>query len=244
MENTAAVVDNNSLLEVPVEQESLQALEKKLLSAAQSAREMLAAREQALTNSLTKAEHFVDTCIQDIQTQVSHVKAILDGASVNTWRVQAETTYKAGKEQADALQAAYGDIQKSLKESCTRLNQASIQVVKGVSKVLGNLHPHAMQELVDQCADEVKNTSELAAQQMTTVVGWFHWKNLVLVFFLSTLVTLSIGLFTNAEWPWEVHSAVVKERVAGQALLDTWYRLSQNDQQLVVNDMTAHSATG
>lgn len=232
MENSAAI------------QEPLANLEKKLVIAAHTAKEMLIAREHALEDKLTKVEQSVSSGIKDIQKVVSHFQTILTEASANAWRTHAEATYKEGKVQADILQATYVDIQKSLKESCNRLSQASTQVIKGASKALGNLHPQELNELVDQSNAEVKTTSQLATRQINNTVRWFHWKNLALVVLLSALTTLSIGLYINAEWPWETHNAVVKQRVAGQALLDTWYQLSQNDQQLVVNDMAKINTTG
>jgi hypothetical protein len=245
MENSEPIVSNmlTHAYHGPVTHESLATLEKKLITAAQSAKDLLAAREKALENRLTKAEQLLGSGIKDIQTVVSHFQTILNTASANSWRTQAEATYKEGKTQAEMLQATQVDIQKSLKESCTRLNQAATQVVKSTSKVLGNLHPNELSQLVDLCNDEVKTTSQLANRQMVGVVRWFHWKNLALVFFLSALVTLSTGLYVNAEWPWETHKAVVKQRAAGQALLDTWYQLSQNDQQLVLTDMAKTNTT-
>jgi hypothetical protein len=113
-------------------------------------------------------------------------------------------------------------------------------VVRGVSKALGNIHPHEFQELIDQCGEEIKTVSHSATRTMSNVSQWFHWKNLTIVFFLSLLVTLSVGLYTNAEWPWEMHSTVIKQRNAGQALINAWDQLSQNDQERLENNMINH----
>lgn len=242
MDNIEYAVDDTIQNKVST-QESLVVLEKKLLAAAKSAKEILVSREQALTNRLAQAEQLVDGSIKEIRTLVSRFKSVLENSGINTWRVQTEETYKAGQEQVGALQEIYADIHKSLKESCTRLQQASSQVVKGAGKALSNFQLHELDQLVDQCGDAVKNTSQLATNQMTNIARWFHWKNLVLVFFLSVLVTISIGLYTNAEWPWEGHKAAVKQRVAGQALLDNWGQLSQNDQRLVINDLSTQQHT-
>jgi hypothetical protein len=245
MENSESVINTtfSHTYDDSAAQEPLAILEKKLIAAAQSAKEMLTARERALENRLLKVEQSIGTGIKNIQDIVSHFQTMLSQSSVNSWRTHAETTYKEGKAQAEILQATYVDIQKSLKESCTRLNQASNQVVKGANKALGNLHPNEFHQLIDQCSEEVKTVSQLATRQVVNVMRWFHWKNLAMVFFLSALVTLSIGLYVNAEWPWETHKAVVKQRLAGQALLDSWYQLSQNDQQIVINDMAKNSTT-
>lgn len=235
-----------TLLQTPKEtlsQDMLEEMEKKLVSAAKAAKKTVVMREKNLEDRLAKAEQFVDAGIKDIQAIVGRFQNILAAMDTNTWRANAEATYRAGKEQTEALQQIYIDLQKSVKDSCTRTNQVSAQLIKGASKALNNIHPTMFQQLIDDSSEQINKAAKQAMQHMTEAVKWFHWKNLATVFFITLLITSSIGMYINAEWPWESHKNAIKQRNAGQALVDTWYQLSQNDQRLVISDIDHNSAT-
>jgi len=207
------------------------------LASARTAHESLLVRQKMLEQKLAASEHFVDSEINKIQSVVTYFQDVLSGAGAQEWRSAAEAVHKEGKQQAQLLQGVVTDARKSLKETCTHLDNASSQLVKGLSKTLSNLRTVELEQLADDSAQEVKNFAHTATKQMVEVSRWFYWKNLLLVLFLSFVVVLLTGLFIDDEWPWESHKAAVKERVAGQALLEAWPQLSLVDQQRIMSNV-------
>jgi hypothetical protein len=83
---------------------------------------------------------------------------------------------------------------------------------------------------IEESYEQVKNNSTKTVEEISNILQWFHWKNLALALGLSLVVAVMVGLYINAEWPWEIHQSVVKERAAGKALMNAWPHLSKDDQ--------------
>lgn len=206
------------------------------IQSARTALDQLSAREKLLEQRLAMNERAIDNELHKIQGLVDHFNSILSGADVQSWRNTTEALYKEGKEQVTSLQDTLGDIKKTLKVTCSHLDTTSNQIVKGISKTLNNLHTTELEQFAEDSTEQVKNTVNIAVQQLTEVHRWYHWKNLTVVFLLALFAAIFTGMFIDDEWPWESHKTVVKQRVAGQALLSTWQQLSLSDQQSILSN--------
>lgn len=207
------------------------------ISSAKAAQQSLVLRQKLLEDKLASSELFVDSEINKIQGVVAHFQNILKDAGAQEWRTAAEAVHKEGRQHVQTFQSNLGDVKKIVKDSCTHLDNASSQLVKGLSKTLGNLRTTELEQLAEDTAQEVKLLASAATKQMAELGRWFYWKNLMFVMFLSLVVVLITGLFIDDEWPWESHKTAVKERVAGQALLEVWPTLSLNDQQRILSNV-------
>lgn len=221
-----------------IEPNVFEAAKEQLITSMNAAKNMLLTREKAFETKLSNAEHFVDTNLKNIQAIIVEFQNTLDKAGAQTWRSHAEAIFKEGKDQAETLKQLSGDLQKTIKETRTRLDHVSTQLVKNMDKSLGALHPNEFQQLIINSSNEIKTISTFALRQVNSMIKWFHWKNLATVVLLCVLATITVGLYIDDEWPWEAHKTVVKQRNAGQALMDSWPHLSQVDQRLVMNNIS------
>lgn len=205
------------------------------LVSARAAQENLRTREKILEQRLAASEHYIDTELSKIHGVINHFQELLDRAGARDWRVAAESLYKEGKQPIHGLQTTFDDIKKSVKEACTHVDNASTQILKGLTKTLGTLNTNELEQLAEDSGQEIKTVANAAIQQINEIGQWFSWKNLVFVLVLSVVVVLFMDLFIDDEWPWESHKNATKERVAGQALLQAWPQLSLSDQQRIMN---------
>lgn len=229
--DTADTISNNITTDNPLD------LIEKFVSAAKLAQQNLSAWEQAFDAKLTATENFVDAQIQQIQTTLTHFQKTLQATSAQEWRVTPQTLCQEGREQIHALQETYFDIKKSAKEITTRFDRVSTQITKNLNNSLQGLHPMELQNLADDSREEIKLVTASATEKMSTIVHWFHWKNILLVLFLTLVVTLLVTLYIDDEWPWEQHKTVSKQRLAGQILMTAWPQLSHSIQRQIMDDV-------
>ena len=64
---------------------------------------------------------------------------------------------------------------------------------------------------------------------------WLH--NLSMIFTVTLLASMMMGLYLNDEWPWEYHNDVVQERQIANAVLQAWPNLSKRDRQLILKNI-------
>lgn len=209
----------------------------KFIEIAQKAEAQLQKREKALQDRLQATEQLIDSELGQIQSTIATFQEILKSSNAKSWQEKTDSLYKEGKQQLLVLQNFLGEITKSTKEDSTRIETMTTQVVKNISKSLQTLHTNDLEQLADDAKEKVKIVAESAVSNIQIVMQWFHWKNLALTVILAFIVTLFIGLYIDDEWPWEEHKAVVKERVAGHAVLQAWSELNYIDQQHIASDM-------
>jgi hypothetical protein len=208
-----------------------------LIAQAMTAQKNLIAQEQSIEKRLAKTEQIVNSNLKEIESTVLHVQEILANANVEGLRTSVDAIRIEGKERSQALQEVYAEAKLVIKKACERVEQTSTQILKGLGRRLDSLHPSEFKNLTEVSKEEVKKVSSRASQQISDIVRWFHWKNLFVVFLLSLIVSLSISLYLDDEWPWEVHNVAVKQRLAGAALMNSWAELTPTDQQLIAHSV-------
>lgn len=207
------------------------------LVSARAAQEHLSARERILEQRMVSSEQFIDGELEKIQSVVTHFQNILRDAGAQQWRLATEAIHKEGKEQVQVLQHALGEVKNTLKNSCSHVETTSSQIVKGLSKTINALHTGELEQLAEDSAQQVKSIAKSAVHEMKEIGRWFHWRNIAMMSLLCLVVVLLTDLFVEDEWPWESHKNAVKERVAGQALIDAWPKLSITDQQRIMDNI-------
>lgn len=206
---------------------------EKFIAAAETVQATFAQRQEELEQRLATAEHVIHEKLQAMHTMVNDFQTMLAEIDVREWCNTVDAIYRSGHENIEQMEAAYTEIQKSIKESGVRLEQTSSQVVKNLNRTLGVVHPAEFHNLIDHAQEDIQKVSKLASEQMTSVMRWFNWKNFAAVIFLSLLISVIYGLYVDSEWPWEEHKIAARQRVIGQAVLNSWQQLSPTDQHLI-----------
>ncbi|MDX2164164.1 MAG: hypothetical protein SFW07_01970 [Gammaproteobacteria bacterium] len=137
---------------------------------------------------------------------------------------------KLGEHQLENLKKMNSEIQNTISDSCARFEKTSIATVKNVNEAIHAFKVDDFKYFIEESYDQARNNSVKTVEEVSKILRVFHWKNMGLALGLSLVVAVLIGLYMNAEWPWEIHQTVVKERAAGKALMNAWPHLNKDDQ--------------
>ncbi len=202
-----------------------------LIATYETAMARIAQREKILETHIQASEKFLNTQIEKINLLMSELHTIMTEESIAKWQVSAKETLKLGDTQLQSLRKLKDETKSLMNESCTRFERTSNSTVKHIQEAIHNFNLDEFKQYVEKSYDGVKKTSSSTVEKISDVLHWFQWKNLMLALGLSIVVGVAIGLYIDGEWPWELHSTVVKQRTAGEALINAWPHLSKADQE-------------
>ena len=124
-------------------------------------------------------------------------------------------------------------------ESCTRFEKTSLATIKNVHAAVTAFKIEDFNNFFESSYTQIKNNTLKITLNISSFLHKFHWKNLSLTLGISLVIAVIMGLYINAEWPWEIHQSVVKERVAGKALMNAWAHLKKTDKLILQNKLAA-----
>lgn len=195
----------------------------------------LITRETALEDKLLANETLLAKQLIQIKSAFAEFQAIMTEAGAARWRIAAENALREGQSHLQALEETSVNVAQSIKEGCEQLDQATAQTIAGITEATKVLPIKEFTQLIEQGNTQLKTTATATLEKTTDLIRWFHWKNLAMILALSVFVIFITGLYSNDEWPWEIHQQVVKERGAGRALIAAWPQLTPAEQQDIVN---------
>lgn len=197
------------------------------------AEDKLREREAALERHITNHEISINNSMEQISHRISELESVMTETGVARWRIAAESSLKEGKVHLSNIKHCVEEFRQLSKEVCTRLDRATSYTVKGVSEAVNSFRISDFRQLTEGSCAQVERTAVTAVKNIAQVTRWFYWKKLTLVFTFALGVSVITGLYLNAEWPWEIHRDVVRERIAGVAVMRTWAQLQPRDRRII-----------
>ncbi len=208
-----------------------------LIKSAAAMKQHLEIWEKAIDEKLTTAEQMLDKQLQQVQQVIAQFNRTLQSFAQQEWQQTIALVSAEAKQQTILLQETSTELKKTTQAVHARVERTTQQITKNITNTLQGLRVGELQQLVDDSITAVKTFAQTTTTKVENIVKWFHWKNLGLVFLLSLVVTLLVSLYIDDEWPWEAHQTVVKQRLAGQAVLSAWPQLTQLDKQQIMDDI-------
>lgn len=202
-----------------------------LVAAYEAAMYRIHQREKVLETHIQLSESFLNTQIEKINILMSELRAIMTEENIAKWQISAHETLTLGDTQLQSLRKLKEETKSLMNESCTRFERTSHTTVKHIHDAIQHFKLDDFKQYVEKSYDGVKDASSSVIDKTTSILAWFQWKNLLLALGLSIVVGVAIGLYIDGEWPWELHSTVVKQRTAGEALINAWPELNNTDQE-------------
>jgi len=231
----------NPAPEIP---DSLMQQVAELIASYEMAMERVHEREKMLEEHFEASDKFLDHEIEKVNTLVSDLREIMTEAGAARWRLSAQEALRMGDLQIQNLKKTSDELKVLLNDSRERFERTSHSTVKTINESIDLFKVDEFKKYVEQSHEEVKKTSGAAIKRINDILRWFQWKNLGLALGLSIISAVVIGLYIDDEWPWELHSKVVKERAAGEALMNAWPHLNQADQQYLEQKILKLSKKG
>lgn len=197
----------------------------------------LKAQQTEMAQFLSGFQQELTEYIDKIDESLVEFKEVMTAAGAARWRVAAEQALKEGKQHADGLQQMVTKFQALSEKSLARLDRVAVDAEKRIAKTLSTLAIEQREIL-----DGFKERAQEGYQQIDMVSGktvlairrtrrFLNWDRFAIAIIAALLASWLIGLYINAEWPWESYQRAAQERAIGRTVLQAWPRLSKQDQE-------------
>jgi len=215
-----------------------------LVAAYEITMERLAQKEKALEAHFQASDNFLNDQLEKMNLLIVELAEMITEAGAARWRLSAQDALRLGDLQLNTVKKLSEETKNLMNESCAKYEKASEAATRNLKEAIAQFKIEDYKIYTETCAEEVKKSSSLAIQKIVGIFHWFQWKNMLLCLGLSIIAAVMIGLYIDDEWPWELHSKVVKERAAGQALMNAWPHLDPADHQYLENKLQEAAKRG
>lgn len=174
--------------------------------------------------------------LQQIDEAMKAAEEMLTEVGAARWRIMAEETLRLGQNHVEALENALLQFTELSEKNLNRLERLTFETEKRVSKVLSSLVDEQNQILDDFRSQITRRFDEIqrAGRDATEFLRTFRTQHRIEIFImamLSALITsFLMGLFINAEWPWESYHRAHMERQIGKSVMSQ--QQAQNPSQV------------
>lgn len=194
---------------------------------------------------LYQQEQRVQQQLTAVHEATEELRTIMTEAGAARWRIAAEQALNLGKEHVETLRDLSNDqvrLQKErnehfmrlAKKTFERLDRASEHAIKKMNESIDAFNPQAMKLAADKSREVLETTSVQALSSIQKLHTRFHWKSVGIALGIALFTSISVGLYTTAELPWEAREKAALQRNAGSALINAWPMLSQNERENIL----------
>lgn len=194
---------------------------------------------------LYQQEDRVQQQLLAIQESTEELRAIMTEAGAARWRLAAEQALHIGEEHISTLKELSEEqvklqrernehFMRLAKKTFARLDRASEHAIKQIQDAINTFNPQDIKQAVNHSQQILESTSTRALSTIQKLLQWFHWKSFAFATVITFVASISLGLYVHDELPWEEHKQAALQRSAGEALINAWPRLSQEDKENIL----------
>lgn len=194
-------------------------------------------REKALEDQIEIYKNFLDEKTAKLKLILTELKEILTEAGAARLKLSIQEAIKISESQLGSLKKLNAETKTIMAESCTRFEKSASATIKNVHAAITAFKIEDFNHFFESSYSQIKNNTQKLTLYITQFLKNFHWKNFSITLGISLIIAVIMGLYINAEWPWELHQSVVKERVAGKALMNAWAHLDKTDKLILQNKL-------
>lgn len=223
---------------------SLQVLLNKIANALallEQAEDKLEAREQLIREH----EHYLEAKLKESEEQIESLQSSfhqfqesleenLDELGLARLRL----ILKQGEEHVQSIQDSTAVFSEQAKEVFEKLDRTAVQASQQLSKALKSFNAYEIRKISDESCYQIQKASQSALRQISSLTKRAQWKIMGLSFSIALMVTMTMGLYLNDEWPWETHTKINQQRNLAQAVINSWPNLSVPDQQNIEHSLS------
>jgi len=178
----------------------------------------------------------IDKQIQSLESEITHYKAIMTRAGTAQWHRETEKLLQQTKSEVMSLEEIYQQTCNTIRQESERLSHSSTSTIKSISRLLSSAKHNDLWKLSEEKSLQLQQECEAHIQNVSRSATRYKWKNFGLVLILSLAVAIIVSLYINDEWPWQAHAQVIKQRLAGEVLINSWKHLSEADKSLILQN--------
>lgn len=179
-----------------------------------------------ITQQVDIIKEHISLALGKINDSLTEFGEVMTAAGAARWRMTAEETWKKVQSYLEKFAQLIDIFDDLFGKNMSRFDEITIEAEKRVAKILSKLSLEYNQIIsqltsnTEKRFQEIDQSSEKTLQNLKSLQKRSRIE-LVVVAFLSAFITsFLMGLYINAEWPWEsFHRAKIERHLGKQVLL-------------------------
>ena len=185
--------------------------------------------------------------LNDFKAELDRMQNVISEAGLQCFRTMAEETIS----QSDDYLHGLKDIEQQLlrqihdhraeltritQHAMTRITQKTSQASNVLDEKLSHQDAIQFNQLAHRSFEKRKPTTPCPMKPTNNSTSKDRTWQPVSLTLVTTLVTVLVfGLYTNDEYPWEMHQQATSERGAGKVLINAWPSLTHHEKNKILN---------
>lgn len=225
-------------------------------------------RTEAVMADFTKLEHHLKEWRQEmsaqtalykeqmneIKTEIDRMQTIISEAGLECFQTAAEETLSQSDTYINGLKHTEeqllrqihdhrAELTRMIQHAMTRITQKTAQAIalfdEKFEKKLSNFDAKQFNQIAHESCQHVEKSANAVIGQGRKLLKHFEWRSVTLTLATSLATALVLGLYTNAEYPWEMHQKAINERDAGRVLLEAWPSLTHLEKNKILHNRSS-----
>lgn len=204
----------------------------------------------AWRDEITQQATYQQTQLHNLRAELDRMESILSAADVDQFRIATEETASQDSEYLDSLKNTEQQLLRQIhghraeltritQHAVTQINHTTTQAVSMIEEKLAvhfptstpSIMPLPAENLVE---DDLQSADEPMTQKTPPAI-FREWRSITITLVTTLLTALIFGMYTSAEYPWEMHQQARSERGAGKVLLNAWPLLTQDEKLKILS---------
>lgn len=191
------------------------------------------------------------TQLETLKGEMDKMQKIIAEAGLDSFRIAAEETVSQTDDYLNSLKNTEQQLLRQIhghraeltritQHAMTRITQKTSQAIELLEEKLSSQAPEpfppVMLEQIPKDAEPeekevcLENTATDIPQRKSS-----EWRSATLTLVTSLITVIVFGLYTNNEYPWEMHQQAINERDAGKILLNAWPTLTYHEKHKILH---------
>lgn len=197
----------------------------------------LKARQLQSENQIQDFSKVIDEQIVKINASLHDIAEIMSAAGAARWRIAAEQALKEGETHTAKLQQLINEFENVMNRNVDRLDRVTQESERRIAKLLSTISVEQGEVIenvrlrAEKSYQSINIVADETAKSFKNALLRVRMERFGIALITAILVTFLMGLYLNAEWPWETSLRAQQERNVGRAILNAWPSLSSEEQQ-------------
>lgn len=188
--------------------------------------------------------------LSEIRAELDRMQTIISEAGLECFQTAAEETLSQSDDYLHGLKNIEQQLLRQIHDhraeltrisqhAMTQITQKASEAVHMMDEKLSCYDPRAFNKIATKSCEQVEKSAKATIRLGSRLLKHFEWRSVSLTLATSLTTALIFGLYTNGEYPWEMHQHANNERGAGKVLLEAWPTLTHHEKNKILRSKTS-----
>ena len=188
--------------------------------------------------------------LNEIRTELDRMQQVISEAGLECFQTAAEETLSQSDDYLNSLKNIEQQLLRQIHDhraeltrvsqhAMTKITQKASEAVQTMDEKLSCFDAKQFTQIATKSCAQVEKSAKATIRIGSRLLKHFEWRSVTLTLVTSLTTALVFGLYTNAEYPWEMHQHANNERGAGKVLLEAWPTLTHHEKNKILHKHTS-----